>query len=437
MTPSPATRAPLALIFTLFAAGYFLSYCFRSIGPLIAPDLMRELQLDAGQLGLLASAYFLTFAIAQPFIGIAMDRHGPARINAALFVIAATGAAVFAAGESIAALALGRALIGLGVSGALMTALKALVVWYPLRQREALSSVMMAVGGMAAMMVSVPAEVAMRSIGWRGLFWLMAAASVIVAAALWWRLSARYLPASGSQSHSSDGDLMQGALPAVSAPASAATTGGFRTVFGSRIFAAYAPIAFFSSGGFSAVQSLWAGPWLIDAAGHSRASAAAVLFVYGVALFAGYVMTAFITARLQRVPGAPRRFYMASLALAYAALGAIVANVWPSSSLPWFALGLTVGAGMLAYPALTRAFPAAIAGRVVTAYNMVMFVGAFLLQWGIGALIQAQLDRGASTLAAYQISFGALLLTQTLALAWFWVLSRTPRLPAHPPGRPE
>ncbi len=468
MTPSPAPRAPLALIFTLFAAGYFLSYCFRSAGPLIAPDLMRELQLDAGQLGLLASAYFLTFAIAQPFIGIAMDRHGPARINAVLFVIAATGAAVFAVGESIAALALGRALIGLGVSGALMTALKALVVWYPLRQREALSSVMMAVGGMAAMIVSVPAEMAMRSIGWRGLFWLMAAASVIVAAALWWRLSARYLPASGSQSHSPDGDVKLHALPALIAPAQTAApapatatgsapvtkantapnattddaarraiAGGYRTIFGSRIFAAYAPIAFFSSGGFSAVQSLWAGPWLINAAGHSRASAAGVLFVYGLALFAGYLMTAFITARLQRVPGAPRRFYMASLSLAYAALGAIVANVWPSSSLPWFALGLTVGGGMLAYPALTRAFPAAIAGRVVTAYNMVMFVGAFLLQWGIGALIQAQLDRGASTLAAYQISLGALLLTQILALAWFWLLSRTPRIPAHQPGRPE
>ena len=433
MTPSPAARAPLALIFTLFAAGYFLSDCLRSVGPLIAPDLMRELQLDAGQLGLLASAYFLTFAIAQPFIGIAMDRHGPARINAVLLAIAAAGAAVFALGESIAALAIGRALIGLGVSGALMTALKALVVWYPLRQREALSSVMMAVGGMAAMIASVPAELAMRSIGWRGLFWVLSAASVIVAAALWWRLSAGYMARISFQSHSSGHDQVQQVVPAAAGVDQHAIAGGFRTVFTSRIFAAYIPIALFSSGGFSAVQSLWAGPWLIDAAGHSRASAAGVLFVYGFAMFAGYVVTAFITARLQGVPGAPRRYYAASLALAYLALGVIVSNTWPSSSLPWFALGLTVGAGMLAYPALTRAFPAAIAGRVVTAYNMVMFVGAFLLQWGIGALVQVMLDGGATKPFAYQVSFGALLLTQVLALAWFWVVS-APRALAQPPG---
>ena len=186
--PLPArARASLTLIFTLFAAGYFLSFCFRSVGPLIAPDLMRELDLDAGQLGLLASVYFLTFTLAQPVIGIAMDRHGPARINAALFVIAAAGAIVFAAAESAAMLALGRALIGLGVSGALMTPMKALVLWYPPQQRDAWSSAMMAVGGMAAMMASVPAELAMRSIGWRGLFWVLGGASALVAAALWWR----------------------------------------------------------------------------------------------------------------------------------------------------------------------------------------------------------------------------------------------------------
>ena len=144
-------RHRLALIFALFAAGYFLSYSFRSVGPLIAPDLMRELALDAGELGLLASVYFLAFAIAQPFIGIAMDRHGPARVNAVLFATAAAGALLFATSEGIAALALGRALIGLGVSGALMTALKAFVVWFPPQQREALSGSMMAVGGIAAM----------------------------------------------------------------------------------------------------------------------------------------------------------------------------------------------------------------------------------------------------------------------------------------------
>lgn len=446
-------RASLTLIFALFAAGYFLSFCFRSVGPLIAPDLMRELDLDAGQLGLLASVYFLTFTLAQPVIGIAMDRHGPARINAALFVIAAAGAIVFAAAQSAAMLAFGRALIGLGVSGALMTPMKALVLWYPPQQRDAWSSTMMAVGGVAAMVASVPAELAMRSIGWRGLFWVLAAASALVAAALWWRLAGRHASESRSQSHypeidaadavppASSGDSGHSDLTGTSSTSSAthntsttqtgtttipssAPAGGYRTIFTSRIFIAYAPLAMFSSGGASAVQSLWAGPWLMQAAGHSRASAAQVLFLYGLALFTGYVITALVSTRLNAIPGAPRRLYIGTLALAYSALAVIISNAWPASAWPWFAYGLTVGTGMLAYPALTRAFPAAIAGRVVTAYNMVMFASAFVLQWAMGALIQVQINGGAATLMAYQASFGALLALQVLALLWFGVMSR-------------
>ena len=421
-------RASLTLIFALFAAGYFLSFCFRSVGPLIAPDLMRELDLDAGQLGLLASVYFLTFTLAQPVIGIAMDRHGPARINAALFVIAAAGAIVFAAAQSAAMLAFGRALIGLGVSGALMTPMKALVLWYPPQQRDAWSSAMMAVGGAAAMMASVPAELAMRSIGWRGLFWVLGCASALLAAALWWRLAGRNASENGSQSHSpkqsaTDAVPRAGSVDAghknVGAPA-----GGYRTIFTSPIFIAYAPLAMFSSGGASAVQSLWAGPWLMQAAGHSRASAAQVLLLYGLALFTGYVITALVSTRLNTIPGAPRRLYIGALALAYGALAVIISNAWPASAWPWFAYGLTVGTGMLAYPALTRAFPAAIAGRVVTAYNMLMFASAFVLQWAMGALIQVQINHGAATLAAYQAGFGALLALQVLALLWFGVMSR-------------
>ena len=181
----------------------------------------------------------------------------------------------------------------------------------------------------------------------------------------------------------------------------------------------------FGSGGFSAIQSLWAGPWLIEVAGHTRAAAAQVLFVYGFALLLGYFGIGMLGARISSSATAPRRWYISSLAAAFAALAAIISNVWPESRAPWFVYGLTLGASMLAYPALTKAFPAAIAGRVVTAYNFVMFTGAFALQWGMGALIQALLDGGAAKQFAYQCAFTAVLAAQVLSLIWFWVISRS------------
>ena len=149
-------RSPRVRIFLVFAAAYFLSYSFRSVGAIIAPDLAHELQLNPRELGLLASVYFLTFFLAQPVIGVTMDRYGPARVNAVLMAIAAAGAAMFAAGDDLIALALGRALIGLGVAGALMTSFKAFVVWSAPRHREAISGGMMAVGGLAAVVTASP-----------------------------------------------------------------------------------------------------------------------------------------------------------------------------------------------------------------------------------------------------------------------------------------
>jgi hypothetical protein len=48
-----------------FAAGYYLSYLFRTINALIAADLAAELDVSAAQLGFLTSIYFLVFASAQ------------------------------------------------------------------------------------------------------------------------------------------------------------------------------------------------------------------------------------------------------------------------------------------------------------------------------------------------------------------------------------
>ena len=116
---SLATR--LLACFLPFAAGYFMSYLLRGTNAVIAPQLAREFGLSAADIGVLTSAYFAAFAAAQIPLGVLLDRYGPRRVNAMLFVIAATGAFVYAQANSVPMLAIGRALIGLGVCGGLMS----------------------------------------------------------------------------------------------------------------------------------------------------------------------------------------------------------------------------------------------------------------------------------------------------------------------------
>src|SRR5512134_357876 len=112
-------------IFIPFALGYFLSYLYRTVNAVLAPDLVRDLGLDPAGLGLLTSAYFFAFALAQLPIGILLDRYGPRRVEACLLLFAAAGALLFARATSLPELLLGRGLIGLGVAACLMAAFKA------------------------------------------------------------------------------------------------------------------------------------------------------------------------------------------------------------------------------------------------------------------------------------------------------------------------
>ncbi|NJN45375.1 MAG: MFS transporter [Candidatus Competibacteraceae bacterium] len=147
MTAPQVTKPRLAIIlrvFLPFACGYFLSYLFRTVNAVISPDLVSDLNLDATDLGLLTSMYFLTFAAFQLPLGMLLDRFGPRRVETVLLLFAAAGALCFALSTRLEGLILGRALIGLGVSACLMASFKAFVMWFPPQRLPAVNGWVMA-----------------------------------------------------------------------------------------------------------------------------------------------------------------------------------------------------------------------------------------------------------------------------------------------------
>ncbi|WLA47753.1 MFS transporter [Bradyrhizobium elkanii] len=161
-------------VFLPFAVGYYLSYLFRTINALIAAPLTSELGLDAGDLGLLTSVYFLTFAVAQIPVGILLDRYGPRLIQSVLLVAAAVGAALFATSDNLLMLLLGRALLGLGVAASLTAGLKALVLWFPKDRLPFLNGLMVMLGALGAVTTTSPAQWLLAWVGCRTLFALLA-----------------------------------------------------------------------------------------------------------------------------------------------------------------------------------------------------------------------------------------------------------------------
>jgi hypothetical protein len=89
----------------------------------------------------------------------------------------------------------------------------------------------------------------------------------------------------------------------------------------------------------------------------------------------------------------------------------------------WSIFGMTGHVAVLAYPWLSRYFGASLSGRSNTAINLVMFLWAFLAQYGIGIIIGLfpATPAGGYSPQAYQVAFGSFLVVQLLSLVWYLV----------------
>jgi predicted MFS family arabinose efflux permease len=388
----------IACVFLPFAAGFYISYLFRSINALISGDLTSDLGLSAADLGLLTSVYFLTFAVAQLPIGVLLDRYGPRRVQSALLLVAAAGAAMFATSEGFAALVLARALIGLGVAAALTAGLKAIVQWFP-RERVALAngSIVM-LGALGAVTATAPADLVLDWVGWRGLFELLAVATAGIAAVIYF--------------------VVPDTAAAKACKRSASIS--LKTVYSDERFWRLAPLSAACAGSAWAMQGLWAAPWLTDVEGVDRPDLVRHLFVMGLAVCAGSFLMGAVADRLGRRGIGPQAL-LAIVALIFIATQlALILRLPLPSYLLWTIVAAAGTGHVLSYTILAERFPKEVAGRANAALNVLHFGAAFVLQYSIGLVLDQwmRVDGHYPTIA-YQVAFGLVIALQFVALVWF------------------
>jgi len=400
---NPDLRRLLVRLFLPFAAGYFLSYLYRTVNAVLGPVIAHELHLPDHALGLLTSAYFLAFGAAQLPLGMLLDRFGPRRVEAVLLLIAAAGAGMFALAETLLGLTGGRALIGLGVAACLMASFKAFSQWFQPERQASLTGWIMAAGGLGALTAAKPLELALGLVGWRDIMLALAAVTVVVSFALW-----RFAP---EKPQAGGGDGLRRQLA------------GVRHIFSSRHFWIYGPAGFWIVGGFMAVQGLWASRWMNVMEGLDAPAVAARLTGMGICMLGGFLFMGFFATALVRRGVSLDTVYRRAMIVACIAFALIC--VFPRSAGAWLwpALGACFSLSNIGYSLVARAFPPALSGRANTALNLLVFTGAFGLQWGLGVLIDALRGNGWDITAAYRIAFFSLAGGQLLALVW---LLKTP-----------
>jgi MFS family permease len=370
-----------AQVFVAFAFTYFFSALLRAVTATLAPVFSAELGLQAGDLGLLAGVYFLGFAAMQLPLGNALDRFGARRVIIVLLGVAVLGCVGFAQAHSLSALVAARGLIGVGVAACLMAPLTSYRRHFSSSAQLRANSWMLMTGSLGMVASTLPVQWLLPALGWRGLFWAVAAMLVLCIA------------------------VIRMGVPADAQSASVAGTGGYGEIWRHPLFLRMAPLGFFLYGGLIAVQSLWAGPWLTQVAGQSPVQAAQGLFLINVGMLFTFMAWGALMPALVRRGLQAARIMSWGVPVSLTLLALNVLLVERAGALCWASWCVSSSVVSLSQPAVAQAFPTALAGRALSAFNLVIFGGVFCLQWGIGLGVDALVAGGWDERRAYQAVF--------------------------------
>lgn len=366
------------VVFALALASFVLSFFHRTAPAAIAGELTRAFSISGAVLGTLAATYFYVYTLLQIPVGVLADTLGPRKLLAGGGAIAAVGSALFALAPAWEIAAVGRTLVGIGVAVAFIAILKVSAVWFPAQRFATLNGVTMFAGNLGAVIAGAPLAWLVTQASWRAVFLALAVLSALLAVATWWRLR--------------DAPEQLGYPPVHALPAPATRVPWLRAlagVLGNRVTWPAFFVNMGVGGSYLAFAGLWAVPYLQQAYGMSRVSAAqhASLLLLGVAV--GSLAIGVISDRFGSRTGVMRVFVFA-YALSW--LPWLAHVQWPFAvTLAWFALmGLLIPGFTLSWTIAKEANPPQYSGIATAVVNVGIFLGTGIFQPWVGWL----LDRG-------------------------------------------
>jgi predicted MFS family arabinose efflux permease len=400
---SGLSRRDAVLAFLAFAFAYFFSTLIRAITATLSPTLTQEFSLNARDLGLLAGGYFLGFAATQLPLGAWLDRHGPKKVILYFLTVAVVGCLAFSMATSFSGLLAARVLCGVGVSACLMAPLTAYRRWFDASTLMRANSWMLMTGALGMVASTLPVQWLVPVVGWRALFWALALLVLLAMLLIAW-LVPRWDLAPVSA-------LTPSPLPA-----------SYAEILRHPYFRKMAPLGFFCYGGQVAMQTLWAAPWMVKVAGYTPLEAASGLFWINVTMLVTFWGWGMLNPGLARRGFHADRLIALGLPFSFLILAIIIIaesaiGIWAAALWALYCMGCSFAA--LAQPAVGMAFPAALAGRALSAYNLVIFVGVFVVQWGIGLAVDGFKSLGWNEVQSFQWAMSVFLLCSVAAYGYF------------------
>ena len=393
-------------VFLVFAFGYFLSCLLRAITATLSPVLTSEFNLLAADLGLLAGGYFFGFACMQIPLGYLLDKFGPKKVISIFLLIAFVGTSSFALSQTFSGLFISRILIGIGVSACLMAPLTGYRIWFAENLQQRANSWMLMIASLGFVSSTLPVQLLLPSFGWRSIFGGIAI--LILGSIL---LMLVFIPKWNQKE-------------IINSTRSLDQSGTLADVWKSKFFISVIPMGLFNYGGLMAIQTLWAGPWMIRVSGYTPIESATGLFWINITMLFSFFIWGYFLPKINDKGFSAIKILKLGLPVSFIVMLIIITfgNNAGAALLTLFVLSSIFLS--VTQPAVGLSFPSYLAGKALTSFNLLIFSGTFLMQWLIGFVIDYVKMQGYSEILGFKVAFSVFLFLSLVSYFFFLILNK-------------
>lgn len=382
------------LILLMASLLFVLSMFYRASVAVITPDLIRDLGLDARGLSMISAAFFYAFAFMQIPISMYLDGIGPRLSMTVLSLLAVVGAAVFAWGDSLPTLVVGRIFLGAGMACNLMGTFKLIALWFDPLRFATLSAFVISIGTAGNITAATPLVLLVQSIGWRLTFTAFSAINLLLAVLFFLIVRDRPQTAGGVESPGAVSTDIRAIL----------TTLG--QLFHEKDYWIISLGAFCRYGIFASVQALWAGPFLMNVSGVSAVSTGNLLLLMSIGVIVGSPVFGWLS---DVVFNSRKGLIVGGLSGTCAVL-IVLAGLSPDASMAVFAVlffsfGFFSSSGGVMYAHIKERVPAKHAATAMTGINFFTMIGVVAFLQGLGSLMHALYPRASLGASAFKGAF--------------------------------
>jgi MFS family permease len=399
------------LIFVVCSLHLFVSQLYRTTNAVLAPWLLRDLALDTEGIGLLSAGFFYAFAVTQIPIILLLDRVGARRLMAVLSFVGMGGALMFSLSSSLAGGLAGRLLLGVGMACNLMGPLKLIGDWFPPGRFGTVSGLLYAVGTLGNIVAATPLVLMVEQIGWRLSLQAIVGFHLLLTLLLIVIVRDRPDPQP--------------------APASAAPPlGSFRSLgvlARSRDYWIISAGTFVRYGTHAALQTLWAGPLLMEALAFTPVQAGNILLLMNAGLIVGGPLWGAAADRVFRTP----KWGIAGGLLLLALITALMRALPPGTSAlaagaVFLAFGLASASGLHVYAHIKALVPKDMAGAAMSGTNFFTMLGPAVFLQGLGIVMQGLYPEASRGPQAFETALLICAASQA-AIGGLYLITRTNR----------